>query len=476
MIMKCSLTEKIDCEVLIVGTWEDQKSAGFTQFAAKQTFGGRQGETRLVVNEKGADILLVGLGEHKDYSLARYLSGLECAVRQAGKLNYKHAGVLVMDVPGLTRNQAVARTTEAALITARIYDAYRQETLSKVRKLTQASIIVKGVSAADKSAFKNALIVSEAVNAMRDLQDTPAMELYPASMAAAAKKMAAKYKLKCTILDDKMLAKKKYTSILAVGAGSSRKPRLVTLEYKHSNAKRTICLVGKGVTFDTGGYNLKPSGFMEDMKHDMSGSALVYAVMQAIAQLKPKVNVVGVLGLAENMVSGDAYRPSDIIRTPAGITVEVGNTDAEGRLVLADALFHANTFKPDVMIDFATLTGACVIALGSVCAAILGNDEELVESIILRGKTVGERLWPLPLLEEYEVDLESKIADVKSLGYKREAGTITAAAFLKLFVGKTKWAHLDIAGTAMVARPRHFTEWGGTGWGVRTMVEWLQKL
>lgn len=475
--MKCSLTDKTDCEVLVVCTWEDKKSVGYNKYASKQSFEALIGETRLVTTKgKGSDVLLVGLGEHKDYSLARYLSALELGVRQAGKLNYKHVGVLVMDVPSLSHDQAVARTTEATIITARIYDAYRQETLPEVRKLSRASIIVNKLNAADKQSFKQALVVSEAVNTMRDLQDTPAMELYPASMAAEAKKMAAKYKLKCTILDEKMLAKKKYNTILAVGAGSSRKPRMVTLEYRHPKAKRTICLVGKGVTFDTGGYNLKPTGFMENMKHDMSGSALVFAVLQAVAQLKPKINVVGVLGLAENMISGDAYRPSDIIRTPAGITVEVGNTDAEGRLVLADALFHANTFKPDAIVDFATLTGACVIALGSVCSAILGNDEELVESIIARGHDVGERLWPLPLLEEYEFDLESKIADVKSMGYKREAGTITAAAFLKLFVGKTKWAHLDIAGTAMVERPRHFTEWGGTGWGVRTMVEWLQKL
>jgi leucyl aminopeptidase len=212
------------------------------------------------------------------------------------------------------------------------------------------------------------------------------------------------------------------------------------------------------------------------MKYDMSGAAVVLGVMEAIARLKPKVNVVGIMALAENAIGGGAYLPSDVIKTGSGTTVEVANTDAEGRLVLADALYHAQQFKPDYIVDFATLTGAVIMALGSVCAAVLGNDQELLDTLIAHGTVTGERLWQLPLWEEYEEDIASKIADIKNLGYKREAGTITAANFLQQFVGEVKWAHLDIAGTAMIERPRHFTENGGTGFGVRLIVDWLMTI
>jgi len=457
--MKIVLTTSKKADVLVSFSFEGRG----------KEFSGKSGQVQhtLVSGKQYRAEIKVGLGKKADCDVHAYLAAVSKGVTKAAQEGYAHAAVSVAEVIP----DAVRQTTEAAIITARSFDVYKSTTKDEVKKLSSLSIL-----GSDKAGFRRGKIVAEAVNGMRDLQDLRASDLGPADFAARAKKLALRRKLKCSVWDEKMLRKKEYNTILAVGQGSVRPPRLVTLKYTHPRAKQTICLVGKGITFDTGGYNLKPTGYIETMYYDMSGAALVLAVMDAIAQLKPQVNVIGIMGCADNMVSSTAYFPNDVIKTAAGITVEVGNTDAEGRLVLADCLYHATTFKPDVIIDFATLTGSVIVALGMSVAAILGNDEPLVESIIARGNTVGERLWPLPLFSLYDEDIKSKTADIKNLGYKREAGTITAASFLQKFVGEHKWAHLDIAGVSDVDRPRHFTQHGGTGWGVRTMVEWLLDL
>jgi leucyl aminopeptidase len=280
-------------------------------------------------------------------------------------------------------------------------------------------------------------------------------------------------------MDVAELKRRKMGGILAVGAGSSRPPRMIVLEHKPKSGKgkkamSTVCLVGKGVTFDSGGISIKPSAGMEEMKHDMSGAAAVVGAMRAVALLDLPLHVVGVIGAAENMPSGTAYRPGDVVRTASGKTIEVLNTDAEGRVVLADALHHARTqFKPEAMVDLATLTGACMVALGPWATGLFGNDDDLVEKIRAAGEECAERAWPLPLFDEHRRAVKSTIADVKNTG-GRDAGASTAAAFLDAFVGDTAWCHLDIAGTGWgsAAHPYHVK--GGTGVGVRLLLSLLR--
>lgn len=455
--MELSITTKPEAELTILATSKN-KNPDYTDYE----FTAKEGEMKLLTGTP--DLLLVKLPQ--DVTVRKYQQALDNALQRAIKEKYDTVAIIVNE----ECLRATACTVEAAMLATRQFDIYRQKTKDKVHHLKKIQIVTE-----ENEEFTTAQTICEAVNMTRDLQDMPPGDMGPQDFADAAKKMAQETGLSIDVWDEKKLAQENYNTILAVGKGSARPPRLVTLEHKHPDAKKTICLVGKGITFDTGGYNIKPTGFMEEMKYDMSGAAVVFGIMQSVATLKVPVNIIGICALADNMVSANAFLPSDVIKTAHGVTVEVGNTDAEGRLVLADALHHATLKKPDAIIDFATLTGSCIIALGTSTAAALGNDEELAEELVQAGNLVGERIWPLPLFEEYEEDIKSKIADIKNLGYKREAGTISAAAFLKNFVDEYPWVHLDIAGVAWVDRPRYFTQHGATGWGVRTTVEWLRS-
>ena len=265
-------------------------------------------------------------------------------------------------------------------------------------------------------------------------------------------------------------------ALLAVGQGSLHPPRLVVMEYRGTGARgKPTALVGKGITFDTGGISLKPGANMELMKHDMAGGAAVLGAMQAAAALKLPVNLVGLVPLAENMPDGRAYKPGDVVTTLSGQTVEINNTDAEGRLVLCDALHYVQRFKPAAIIDLATLTGACVVALGHNATGVMGSDSRLLKAMVQAGEATGERLWELPLWEEYGELMKSDIADLKNAGGPH-AGTISAGWFLKQFVGTNKWVHLDIAGAAWEDKGRHYLPKGATGVGVRLLVEYLKTL
>jgi leucyl aminopeptidase len=252
----------------------------------------------------------------------------------------------------------------------------------------------------------------------------------------------------------------------------------VVLEHRPRRRRTgpTVCLVGKGITFDSGGISIKPSAGMQDMKHDMSGAAAVVGTLRAAALLELPMHVVGILAAAENMPGGGAYRPGDILQSASGQTIEIQNTDAEGRLVLADALHYARTtFAPDAMIDLATLTGACVVALGSWCAGLFGTHPGLIEAVRRAGEATGERAWPMPLYDEHRDEMRSPIADLKNVSGSRNAGACTAAAFLSRFVGEVPWVHLDIAGTAWTSKPGPFQPYGATGVGVRLLVQVLQE-
>lgn len=341
---------------------------------------------------------------------------------------------------------------------------------SKEFKLSEINLAVENVTKAKKD-FKALELIADNVFFARDLVSEPSNILNPESYAALCKTLS-KEGLTVQVLGEKEMTKLGMHSLLGVGQGSSKESQLVILQYNGAKNKKDqpIAFVGKGVTFDTGGISIKPAQNMEDMKTDMGGSAVVVSLMRLLAQRKAKVNAVGVVGLVENMPSGTAQRPGDVVTSMSGQTIEVINTDAEGRLVLADALHYTNSiFKPKFIVDLATLTGAVVVCLADVHAGLFANDDDFAAQIEAAGKTTSETVWRLPLGKEYDEMIDSDIADMKNVGNGRGAGSTTAAQFLQRFVGDTKWAHLDIAGVAWKGKGDPMAVKGATGYGVRLL-------
>ncbi|MFH1095327.1 MAG: leucyl aminopeptidase [Candidatus Micrarchaeota archaeon] len=327
-----------------------------------------------------------------------------------------------------------------------------------------------------RAALARGVVLGEAANFTRSIQNEPSNVATPAYVADQARKMAKASSLKCTVLSKPQMEKEKMNALLSVASGSDQEPRLVLLEYRGNPSKKgwDAALVGKGVTFDSGGISIKPAQKMDAMKFDKSGACAAIGALSACSKLGLKLNVVGVAALVENMPSGKAYKPGDIVTACNGQTIEVLNTDAEGRVVLSDALaYTSKKYDPAVMIDFATLTGACVVALGDLASGILSEDDSLVLALTSSGERVGERLWRLPLWPEYDEKVKSEIASLKNTGESGQAGTTAGASFLKSFVGERAWAHIDIAGTADSAKSRAGLCPGGTGVGVRLSLDYL---
>jgi leucyl aminopeptidase len=332
--------------------------------------------------------------------------------------------------------------------------------------------LVSNSNAECKKLFTPLEQISHGVFLARDVVTEPPNELYPASYAKRIKSEFAKLGADVSILNEKQLTKLGMGALLGVGQGSERESHVVVIKYQGGNKKDApIAFVGKGVTFDTGGISLKPSGGMEDMKYDMGGSASVVGIMRALAGRKAKVNAVGIVGLVENMPGHNAQRPSDVVTSMSGQTIEVLNTDAEGRLVLADILWYAQEkFKPKTVIDLATLTGAIVIALGNEHAGVFTNDDALADKLSKAGTATGEKVWQFPLNSDYDKLLDSKIADMQNISSGRGAGSITAAQFLQRFIQKgVSWAHIDIAGMAWNSKARDVSPEGASGYGVRLL-------
>ncbi|WP_418956660.1 leucyl aminopeptidase [Streptomyces tritici] len=368
---------------------------------------------------------------------------------------------------------------EGALLGAYAYTAYQDQGNGKNGKKPLAEVALLGAKPRDKAfkaAAERAQIVAEEINRARDLINMPPNDLYPATFAQTAQAAAKEHGLKVQVLDEKALTKGGYGGILGVGAGSSNPPRLVKIAYTHPDAEKTLALVGKGITYDSGGISLKPAGHNETMKCDMSGAAAVFAAVVAAARLGLAVNVTGWLALAENMPSGSATRPGDVLRMYSGKTVEVLNTDAEGRLVLADALTRASEESPDAIVDVATLTGAMVLALGNRTFGIMSNDDAFRTEIHEIAEEVGEQSWPMPLPADLRKGMDSSTADIANMG-ERMGGGLVAGLFLKEFVGEgIAWAHLDIAGPAFhEGAPYGYTPKGGTGSSVRTLVKLAER-
>ncbi|BAF55085.1 hypothetical protein cgR_2085 [Corynebacterium glutamicum R] len=355
------------------------------------------------------------------------------------------------------------------------YAGLRKETEESKDKTTTVTFI--STSKDDKDVFVEAQIIVESVLLARDLVNTPSSHLYPESYSVIASNEASKHGLQTTILDEKQLADKGFGGILAVGNGSSRKPRLLRVDWKPRKAKKSIALVGKGITFDTGGISIKPGASMENMISDMGGSASVLATIIAAARLNLSINVSAFLPMAENMPSGDAFRPGDVITHFGGITSEILNTDAEGRLILADAIAYASEDKPDYLIDAATLTGAQLVALGLRTSGVMGTDE-FRDSVAKTGREVGEQAWAMPLPEELDEQVKSPVADLRNVTNSRFAGMSAAGRYLQEFVGADiEWAHVDIAGPAYnTAGEFGYTPKRATGQPVRTFVQVLKDL
>ena len=375
----------------------------------------------------------------------------------------------------------VRAVAEGALLGAYAFHRYRTAAASERTKQAVGSVALVVGNPRDKAsraAVERATVIGEAVTTCRDLVNTAPGDLRPADFAQAAVDACRPVGLDVEVLDEKALKKGGYGGILGVGAGSSHPPRLVRIGYDAGRgAKTSIHLVGKGITFDSGGLSLKPAQSMEWMKSDMGGAAAIITAMRAIAQLKPEVNVVGWIPTAENMPSGQAIRPSDVLTIRGGKTVEVLNTDAEGRLILADAIVRAAEENPDYIVDVATLTGAQLVALGTHVYAVMANDDELRTAVVDAATAAGEQAWPMPLPPELRKSLDSDVADIANMG-DRYGGMLVAGIFLQDFVPEgTKWAHLDIAGPSFnQGDPHGYTPKGGTGVPVRTLVELVERL
>jgi leucyl aminopeptidase len=415
--------------------------------------------------------LLVGLGKRANITPDVLRAG---AAIGAETLRNAGAKTIAIGLPQeLDADAAGQAATEGAMLRTYLYTVYKTQKLDEIKQLHSISIVGDPSAA---QGVERGRIIADACNYVRDLQNAPSIDMTPQIVAEKAARSAKEYGFKCTILDKSKLQKSGYGGILSVGKGSSHDPRMVTLEYTPKGAKKTIALVGKGITFDSGGISIKPSKAMAEMKFDMSGAANVIGIMRIASKLKLPVRIIGVLCLAENMPDGGSYKPGDIVRTKSGKTIEIDNTDAEGRVVLSDGLFHATTFKPDMIIDMATLTGAIVATLGDVAAGIMGNNQQAIDQVIAAANVCGERVWQLPMWDDYAEDVKSQIADVKNVGVPGMSGSISGAMLLKEFVGDYPWVHIDIAGVAWAqGRERYFTPYGGTAYGVRLITQLLRQ-
>jgi leucyl aminopeptidase len=429
-------------------------------------------------NKRAQRILLAGIGKKENLTndTIRFVSGK--IAQKARELKLKEFSIITPPTFVWNSISAVSQIIEGAKISLYKFDKFKDVKSDKSPDLT----IIVSKSNESSKAIKVAEIISEGVIFTKNIANLPPNECTPTTLANFAKEISKKNKMKCTIISQPELKKKGFGGITAVGKGSKNEPKLITIEHNHGpKTQKPIVLVGKAVTFDTGGISLKPGQGMDEMKFDKCGGCTVLGIMKSVSELKLPINVVGIIPSVENMIGGEAYRPGDIIKLYNGKTAEILNTDAEGRLILADALAYGEKqYAPKAIIDFATLTGACIVALGNNVAAIVSNDKQLTKEITNSSKTTTEEIWELPLTQDYMDMIKSDVADIKNVGIGKAAGTITAAAFLKSAIKDTPWVHFDIAGVAWTqgaaTKQKPYNPKGATGFGVRLILDYLQKL
>ncbi|MBW2280570.1 MAG: leucyl aminopeptidase [Deltaproteobacteria bacterium] len=446
------------------------------------TFEGKKGE-RVYLPGPDPDgssgprrVMLLGLGKEKGMDAERVRSAVGGALRAATERRSTSVGLALGALRRVAPAALAQAAAEGAVLGGYRFDKYRtnDDPIPGVAKLQIHWLEAKNEPGVRNGA-RTGVIVGESACLARDLSNEPGSVHTPAWLARQSRDMARQTGLRVRVLTERELEKRGMGAILAVGRGAAHPPRMIALEWGEKKTRRpTIALVGKGVTFDSGGISIKPAASMDAMKGDMSGGAAVIGAMRAVALLKLPLHVVGIVGAAMNMPDGEAYVPGDIVHTAQGKTIEVLNTDAEGRIVLADALHWATSWEPDAIVDLATLTGAKVIALGSACCGVMGNDEKLIRRIRDAGDRAHERAWQLPLWDEHQEAIKGVVGDLKNTG-GRQAGSSTAAALLSHFVGDAAWAHLDIAGNERTETGTPYCVKGATGFGVRLLVELLRS-
>jgi leucyl aminopeptidase len=491
--VKASLSTQVKNDVLVLFATQKQKitdmlPAAYASLSQEcgslSDFKGDKGEKRLIYvhsSPLAKKIILYGIGPKAELSLNSIKLGICDLYKYASGFDTRMLSLFYSQnmAPVLGLRDFAALCTECAFLALYSFTKYKTGKDSKTKRLPVITVLVK----TDKEKtdmqrqIKNSTLIARRVLAARDLINEPPNELTPARFATRVVEEARRIKLSTLCLSEKDIRKKKMGGLLAVARGSVHKPYFLVLHHKGAatKKKKTICFVGKGVCFDSGGLSLKPAMSMVTMKYDMAGAATCAQVVLAAHELGLKHEVIALLPLCENLPDGNAYRPGDVIRTLSGKTVEIFNTDAEGRMILADALHYSGKYSPDILIDVATLTGAAKVCLGDKAAAVLGNDESLLKTLIHNGQRVGERLWQLPLWDDYQDDLKSEIADMKNIGLKG-AGTITAAKFLANFIPDTAWAHLDIASVAWEDEGKAHAVKGASGFGVRLLIDFLMSL
>lgn len=449
-----------------------------------EEFKGESGDTAYFLfapkgKNKANRLLLIGAGDRADYKASEVGVLAGTAARNLRKRNVKS---FVLDAR-FDGDALDAAANAAAGVVASQFELDKYKTSDKDKNgktIDTFALFVEGAAEKDlKDALNRGEIIGDSMNFARDLANEPPNVLHPTEMAKRAEKVAKEAGLKCEVLDEAKMEKLGMGSLLSVSLGSAQPAKLIVLRYepKKSTGKKgeLLALVGKGITFDTGGISIKPAEGMDAMKYDMSGGATVIGTMRAIGLLKPTVPVIGIVAAVENMPDGKATRPGDVVTASNGKTVEILNTDAEGRLVLADAVAYAEKQGATRIVDMATLTGAVIIALGDLNTAVLGNDQDLIDEIIECGKEMGENFWQLPIGKEYSKLIKSDIADIKNIGGGRKAGTIIGAVFIEEFVKDAKWAHLDIAGTAWADDAKPHRSKGPTAVAVRTLLKLVEK-
>jgi leucyl aminopeptidase len=469
---------KLDALLVVSSTFE-RTSAPWTRLGTKlaklcqevdsrREFLGKQGQILISPTFKHIAaplIAFVGLGDTTDALAQKNTLGK--AIRQLQQRKVRSLGVCFTSKPPPA--EILVHAAEEATYRFSSFTAKPQESPQPLSALTLFSKTIPSAS------LNRARAVAEALSYTRDLANQPPNLFNPQTLAAEAQKLARQRKLRCEVWDERRLKREGFGGILAVGQGSANPPRFVRLDYRGGRPNQApYVIIGKAITFDTGGISIKPSDRMDEMKFDKCGGIAVLGIMNAISALRLPINVTGLISSAENMPSSKAYRPGDLIKTLSGKYIEVLNTDAEGRIVLADALTYSHRLKPRAVVDLATLTGACIICFGHDCAAVLGNQNALIEDLRAASERTGEKIWPMPIWPEYQDKVKSDIGFVKNTA-GREGGTITAACFLNAFMDSNiPWAHLDIAGVAWTNKEEAHRAKGATAFGVRLVTDWLQ--
>ncbi len=491
----------IDTEALVVGVFEESEGQPPWTVSVNRLLGGevaarlaagdargKLGEVTVVASGgalRAKRVIAVGLGKPAGLDAERIRRAVGRAVRWLDDGRAREATLLLhLGAARKSDPELVRAAAEAAILASHRTPSFGEKAAAPAAKGSLATVrLLEPASRAVPQDLRRAAAagqaIAESTNLARRLAELPGNQLPPRKLADEAVRAGAGAGLKVAVFDEKWLRARKMGGILGVAQGSAEPPRLIVIEHRPRAARRGgphIALVGKGVTFDTGGISLKPREDMDRMKYDMSGAAAVIGAMRAVSLLDLPLRVTGIIPTVENMPSGTAIKPGDVLLSYAGKSIEVGNTDAEGRLILADAISFAGELDPDAIVDIATLTGACKIALGTAACGLVGNDAALIDALRAAGEKSGERAWPLPLYDEYTEDIQSEVADLKNMGGRGGGGALTAAAFLKAFAGEHRWAHLDIAGTAWIDKDRDYLKTGAAGFGVRLFVRYLESL